>query len=169
MSTKVLPGGGVTKSQHNYLLPSCHFPLCRETKPRLLFCNPGDPAINNRTLFLLKSLTISPGIWLPFTSGFLCLFKGRKGTQLWLLSLALGEMAEWLFSPGYLFKAAKRHRPPARKPSGDKSSWVFVPCPSNNHVEVNIITMFCIRWRSLPQLASILLLLLNKLWNYIKD
>lgn len=36
---------------------------------------PGDPEINNRVLFLLKSLTISPGIWLPFCSDFFCLFK----------------------------------------------------------------------------------------------
>lgn len=38
MSRELLPGQGF-KSRHNYLLPSCHFPLCGETKPRLLFCN----------------------------------------------------------------------------------------------------------------------------------
>lgn len=48
MSTKVFPAQGVTKSQHNYLLPSCHFPLCREAKPRLLFCNPARRSCNKQ-------------------------------------------------------------------------------------------------------------------------
>lgn len=68
-STELLPVQVLTTSQQNYLLPSFHFPLCRETKPRLL-CNPAKSSCG-------KQQSIVPSKILHYFSRHLTAFPFR--------------------------------------------------------------------------------------------
>lgn len=153
VSTELLPGQGLSKSQHNYLFPSCHFPLCRETKPRVLFCNPAKRSCGKQqSIVPLKILHYFPRHLTVFPFRFF-LPLSETPERVPCSDTSFWPWLRWLSSCFCLvtWSQLQKDTGPNRsqgltgKPFWDTLSWVSMPSPPNKHAEVSIAMMFCIK------------------------